>query len=106
MGGDRTGTPLVFVTHTGPSRVHSRSAPGPAPPLRSGPARPRPAKPPGPLPAGPGRIGSGAPGPRARGPRWLIIEQAQSTLPMAFLAMLIFWLTVLFASLGLLARAT
>ena len=35
--------------------------------------------------------------------RWLIIEQAQTTLPMAFLAMLIFWLTVLFASLGLLA---
>ena len=35
--------------------------------------------------------------------RWLIIEQAQATLPTAFLAMLIFWLTVLFASLGLLA---
>ena len=35
--------------------------------------------------------------------RWLIIEQAQTTLPAAFLAMLIFWLTVLFASLGLLA---
>jgi hypothetical protein len=35
--------------------------------------------------------------------RWLIIEQAQNTLPTAFLAMLIFWLTVLFASLGLLA---
>ena len=35
--------------------------------------------------------------------RWLIIEQAQSTLPTAFLGMLIFWLTVLFASLGLLA---
>jgi Protein of unknown function (DUF4239) len=35
--------------------------------------------------------------------RWLIIEQAQTTLPVAFLAMLIFWLTVLFASLGLLA---
>jgi hypothetical protein len=35
--------------------------------------------------------------------RWLIIEQAQTTLPMAFLGMLIFWLTVLFASLGLLA---
>jgi hypothetical protein len=35
--------------------------------------------------------------------RWLIIEQAQTTLPTAFLAMLIFWLTVLFASLGLLA---
>ena len=35
--------------------------------------------------------------------RWLIIEQAQATLPTVFLAMLIFWLTVLFASLGLLA---
>jgi hypothetical protein len=35
--------------------------------------------------------------------RWLIIEQAQTTLPVAFLGMLIFWLTVLFASLGLLA---
>jgi hypothetical protein len=35
--------------------------------------------------------------------RWLIVEQAQTTLPTAFLAMLIFWLTVLFASLGLLA---
>ncbi len=35
--------------------------------------------------------------------RWMIIEQAQTTLPMPFLAMLIFWLTVLFASLGLLA---
>ena len=35
--------------------------------------------------------------------RWLIIEQAQTTLPTAFLGMLVFWLTVLFASLGLLA---
>jgi hypothetical protein len=35
--------------------------------------------------------------------RWLIIEQAQTMLPMAFLGMLVFWLTVLFASLGLLA---
>ena len=35
--------------------------------------------------------------------RWLIIEQAQTTLPVVFLGMLIFWLTVLFASLGLLA---
>jgi hypothetical protein len=35
--------------------------------------------------------------------RWLVIEQAQTALPTAFLAMLIFWLTVLFASLGLLA---
>jgi hypothetical protein len=34
--------------------------------------------------------------------RWLIIEQAQTPLPVAFLGMLIFWLTVLFASLGLL----
>jgi hypothetical protein len=35
--------------------------------------------------------------------RWLMIEQAQATLPAVFLGMLIFWLTVLFASLGLLA---
>jgi hypothetical protein len=35
--------------------------------------------------------------------RWLLIEQAQTTLPTVFLGMLIFWLTVLFASLGLLA---
>ena len=35
--------------------------------------------------------------------RWLMIEQAQAALPAAFLAVLIFWLTVLFASLGLLA---
>ena len=35
--------------------------------------------------------------------RWLVIEQAQNTLPTAFLAMLISWLTVLFISLGLLA---
>jgi hypothetical protein len=35
--------------------------------------------------------------------RWLVIEQAQNSLPVAFLAMLIFWLTVLFAMLGLLA---
>ncbi len=35
--------------------------------------------------------------------RWLIVEQAQIKLPTAFLGMLIFWLTVLFASLGLLA---
>jgi hypothetical protein len=32
-----------------------------------------------------------------------MIEQAQTTLPTIFLGMLIFWLTVLFASLGLLA---
>ena len=35
--------------------------------------------------------------------RWLMIEQAQATLPTVFLGMLIFWLTVLFTSLGLLA---
>jgi hypothetical protein len=35
--------------------------------------------------------------------RWLMIEHAQTTLPTVFLGMLIFWLTVLFASLGLLA---
>jgi hypothetical protein len=35
--------------------------------------------------------------------RWLMIEQAQTALPTAFLGMLIFWLTVLFSSLGLLA---
>lgn len=35
--------------------------------------------------------------------RWLMIEQAQATLPPAFLALLIFWLTLLFASFGLLA---
>jgi hypothetical protein len=35
--------------------------------------------------------------------RWLMIEQAQTTLPTVFLGILIFWLTVLFASLGLLA---
>jgi hypothetical protein len=35
--------------------------------------------------------------------RWLMIEQAQTALPAVFLGMLIFWLTVLFASLGLLA---
>ena len=35
--------------------------------------------------------------------RWLMIEQTQTTLPTVFLAILIFWLTVLFASFGLLA---
>ena len=35
--------------------------------------------------------------------RWLLIEQAQTKLPTAFLAMMTFWLTVLFASFGLLA---
>jgi hypothetical protein len=35
--------------------------------------------------------------------RWLIIEEAQSALPTPFLVVLIFWLTVLFTALGLLA---
>jgi hypothetical protein len=35
--------------------------------------------------------------------RWLMIERAQSALPTPLLVMLIFWLTVLFTSLGLLA---
>jgi hypothetical protein len=35
--------------------------------------------------------------------RWMMIEQAQTTLPAVFLGILVFWLTVLFASLGLLA---
>jgi hypothetical protein len=35
--------------------------------------------------------------------RWLMIEKAQTALPTPFLVMLIFWLTVLFTSLGLLA---
>jgi hypothetical protein len=35
--------------------------------------------------------------------RWLMIEQAQTEPPAAFLVMLIFWLAVLFTSLGLLA---
>jgi hypothetical protein len=35
--------------------------------------------------------------------RWLTIERAQTALPMLLLVMLIFWLTVLFMSLGLLA---
>jgi hypothetical protein len=34
--------------------------------------------------------------------RWLMIEQAQATLPTVFLVMLVFWLTVLFTGLGLL----
>ena len=33
--------------------------------------------------------------------RWLVIEQAQITLPMTFLVILIFWLTILFISSGL-----
>jgi hypothetical protein len=35
--------------------------------------------------------------------RWVMIEQAQTALPTVFLAILVFWLTVLFISLGLLA---
>ena len=35
--------------------------------------------------------------------RWLLIEEAQSTLPTAFLVVLITWLTILFASFGLFA---
>jgi hypothetical protein len=35
--------------------------------------------------------------------RWLMIESAQTTMPTPFLAVLIFWLTVLFTGLGLLA---
>ena len=35
--------------------------------------------------------------------RWMLIEQSQTTLPMIFLVVLTFWLTVLFAQFGLLA---
>ncbi len=35
--------------------------------------------------------------------RWLLIEQSQSQLPTPFLVILLFWLTVLFASFGLFA---
>ena len=35
--------------------------------------------------------------------RWLMIEQSQLTLPTAFFVVLIFWLTILFGSIGLLA---
>jgi len=35
--------------------------------------------------------------------RWLLIEQAQSTLPMLFLVVLLFWLTALHLSFGLFA---
>lgn len=35
--------------------------------------------------------------------RWLLIQQAQASLPMVFLVVLVFWLTVLFTSFGLLA---
>ena len=36
--------------------------------------------------------------------RWLQIEQAQSALPMPFLVVLLFWLTMLFLSFGLFSR--
>jgi hypothetical protein len=35
--------------------------------------------------------------------RWLLVEEAQNQLPTPFLIMLLFWLTVLFASFGLFA---
>jgi hypothetical protein len=35
--------------------------------------------------------------------RWLVIEQSQLSLPVTFLVVLLFWLTILFASIGLLA---
>ena len=35
--------------------------------------------------------------------RWLVIEQAQNVLPMPFLVMLLFWLTMLHVSFGLFA---
>ena len=35
--------------------------------------------------------------------RWLLIEQAESPLPMAFLIILLFWLAMLFTSFGMLA---
>jgi hypothetical protein len=35
--------------------------------------------------------------------RWLMIEQTQTSLPLAFLVVLLFWLTILFGSIGLLA---
>ncbi len=35
--------------------------------------------------------------------RWLQVEQAQTTLPVAFIAILLFWLTMLYTSFGLLA---
>jgi hypothetical protein len=37
--------------------------------------------------------------------RWILIEQTQQTLPTAFLVVLLFWLTMLFASFGLLSPA-
>jgi hypothetical protein len=35
--------------------------------------------------------------------RWLVIEQSQASLPPAFLVVLLFWLTILFGSIGLFA---
>jgi hypothetical protein len=35
--------------------------------------------------------------------RWLLVEEAQTSLPPIFLVVLVFWLTVLYASFGLLA---
>lgn len=35
--------------------------------------------------------------------RWVIIEQTQQTLPTAFLVVLFFWLSILFAGFGLLS---
>jgi len=35
--------------------------------------------------------------------RWLLIEQAQSALPLTFLVVLLFWLTMLHLSFGLFA---
>jgi hypothetical protein len=35
--------------------------------------------------------------------RWLVIEQSQISLPVAFLVVLLFWLTILFGSIGLFA---
>jgi len=37
--------------------------------------------------------------------RWLMIEQSQISLPLTFLVVLVFWLTILFGSIGLLAPA-
>ena len=36
--------------------------------------------------------------------RWLGIEQAENTMPTAFLVVLVFWLATMFASFGLFAR--
>ncbi|HML75044.1 MAG TPA: DUF4239 domain-containing protein [Anaerohalosphaeraceae bacterium] len=37
--------------------------------------------------------------------RWLVIERAQLSLPMAFIVVLLFWLTMLFGTFGVLAPA-